>query len=267
MDLLVLDLDLPDGSALGVVQEIRQGRLGRNPFLPIILLTWARQPKVLQRAVSSGIDLILVKPVSPAQLFSRIDGLVAQRRPFIVTADYVGPDRRGHAMSGDAQRYEVPNTLKEKLEGRQADPAALADKIDTVLQEVNASRVSQAGAKLAGALDEAIRAIEADEITDELEDALDALCRMARDIARIGDAEIRDTCKALLKILHTMRADIDEIQPEQADPLRPLANAILFAANRARSLHPVVEEIDRTLSAVATDAAPEPRRGAARRSR
>ena len=58
-DLLVLDADLPDGDAIAFVREVRHGRIGRNPFLPIILVTWANDPAAVQRAVNSGVDLIL----------------------------------------------------------------------------------------------------------------------------------------------------------------------------------------------------------------
>jgi DNA-binding response OmpR family regulator len=253
VDLLVLDADLPDGNALGLVRDIRRGRLGRNPFLPIILMTWTSEPLVVQRAVNSGIDLILVKPVSPARLFSRIDGLVAHRKRFVVTADYIGPDRRGDDVAGAAQHYDVPNTLKDKMEGRQVDPAALADTIDAALHELNTKRLAQAVEKFAGSIEEVCRAIAADEITDDLEEEFDDLCRVAKDIADMGGPEIRKLCKPLLKVLHTIRADIDEIDPRQAERLRPLSDTVLLAANRALSLHPVMAEIDRALSSIAPD--------------
>lgn len=253
-DLLVLDVDLPDGNALGLVKDIRQGRLGRNPFLPIIMLTWTSDPAFVQRAVNSGIDLILVKPVSPARLFSRIDGLVAHRKPFVVTADYVGPDRRGHDTPGSAQHYDVPNTLRDKMEGRQVDAAALSDKIDAALHELNARRLAQAVEKLACSIEIVCRAIEADEITDELEDEFDDLCRVARDIADIGSPDIRKLCKPLLKVLHTIRADIDEIDPKQAGLLQPLSSTIVLAAGQMLSRHRVMDEIDRNRSSVAPDA-------------
>ena len=251
VDLLVLDVDLPDGNAVGLVRDIRQGRLGRNPFLPIILLTWASEPKVVQRVVNSGVDLILVKPLSPAQLFSRIDGLIADRKPFVVTADYVGPDRRAQAAPNPVQRYDVPNTLKDKLEGRPVDTAALADRIDEALQAMNTSRLAQAGVKLASAIDAVCRTVEADDITDDLFDELDDLCRLARGIAGLGGPDIRKLCKSLLEILNRMRADIDDIDPKQLELLRPLARSIVLAANPGLSLHPVTDEINRALASLA----------------
>lgn len=250
VDLLVLDAELPDGNASGLVRDVRRGRLGRNPFLPIILLTWASEPKAVQCAVNSGVDLILVKPLSPAQLFSRIEGLVADRKPFVVTADYIGPDRRSQENAEAAGRYDVPNTLKDKMEGRPVDVAALSGRIDVALQQMNASRLAQAGMKLAGGVDVVCRAVETDEITDDLEDELDDLCRLVRSIGILGGPGVRKLCRSLLKILKTMRADIDEIDTKQAELLRPLSRSILLAANQTLPFNPVTDEIDRAVSSL-----------------
>jgi CheY-like chemotaxis protein len=248
-DLLVLDAHLADGDAIALVREIRNGKTARNPFLPIILLTWTTDPEVVQRAVSSGVDLILAKPLSPAQLFSRIDGLVADRKPFVVTADYIGPDRRGGDKPGDVQRYDVPNTLKEKMEGRPIDPVALSEQIDAALEEMNGSRLAQAGVKLAGMVDGICRAFEAGRISDETAIELAQVGYMAKSIANLGGADLGKLCKSLIKIVRTMHSDLDAIDDKQIELLRPLSHSILLAANPKLALHPMMDEITRAVSA------------------
>ena len=44
-------------------------------------------------------DDLLLMPVAPAQVMTRIDNLMQGRKPFIVTHDYIGPDRV-HVMAG-----------------------------------------------------------------------------------------------------------------------------------------------------------------------
>lgn len=256
-DLLVLDVDLADGDAIALVREIRHGKTGRNPFLPIILLTWTTDPEVVQRAVSSGVDLILVKPLSPAQLFSRIDGLVAHRKPFVVTADYIGPDRRDGEKASDAAIYDVPNTLKDKIEGRPIDPAALSDQIDAALQEMNGSRLAQAGVKLAGTIDGICRAFESGRITDETAGELAQVCHMAKSIAGLGGADLRKLCTSLIKNIQTMQNNLDAIDAKQIELLRPLSHSILLAANPKLALHPMMDEITRTVSTFVPKKRPE----------
>lgn len=247
-DLLVLDVDLPGGDALGLVRDIRHGRIGRNPFLPVILLTWATDPDVVERAVSSGIDLILVKPLSAAQLFSRIDGLIADRKPFVVTAEYVGPDRRGHPKQVQVKLYNVPNTLKDKMEGRQVDPADLSDQINAALQDMNASRLAQAGAKLAGIVEDVCRAWESGKSLDDIEYELGQIRRIARSIAILGGDDIGKLCGSMIMMVNTMRGDPGAADAKQIELLRPLSHSILFAANPRLVSDPVMDEITRTVS-------------------
>lgn len=247
-DLLVLDVDLPGGDALALVRDIRHSLVGRNPFLPVILLTWASDPEVVDRAVNSGVDLILVKPLSAARLFARIDGLVAERKPFVVTADYVGPDRRGHPKQPQAKVISVPNTLKAKLEGREADPAALSDQINAALQEMNAARLAQAGVKLAGLIDDLCHALEEGRPLDNADHELGQVSRIARSVAILGGDDIGKLCGSLMLIVNTMRSDSEAVDARQVELLRPLAHSILCAANPRLGASPVTGEIARTVS-------------------
>lgn len=250
VDLLVLDIDPPDGDAIDLVRDIRRGKIGRNPFLPIILLTWASAPDVVLRVVSSGVDLILVKPLSPAQLFSRIDGLIADRKPFVVTADYMGPDRRSREKPQDTQFYDVPNTLKDKVEGRPVDPTALSAQINVALQAMNSSRMAQAGLKLASSIDGLCRRFESGTAQDNY-DEIARIGQLTRDIAGLGGPDIRNLCKSLIKTLNQIGDNADAVDVKQIELLRPLAQSILLAANPELSLHPVMDEINRVLSAFA----------------
>jgi DNA-binding NarL/FixJ family response regulator len=249
VDLLVLDIDLPDGDAIALARDIRRGKIGRNPFLPIILLTWASAPEVVLRVVSSGVDLILVKPLSTGQLFSRIEGLIADRKPFVVTADYMGPDRRSREMSENTQFYNVPNTLKDKIEGRPVDPTALSTEINAALQAMNNSRMAQAGLKLAGAIDGLCRRFES-KATEDIYDEIARIGHLVRDIAGLGGPDIRTLCKSLIKTLNQIGDNADTVDAKQIELLRPLSHSILLAANPDLSLHPVMDEINRALSAL-----------------
>ena len=58
-DLVILDSEMPDGDAIELVREVRNGQLGRNPFVPIILTVWDSDGLSIDEAVNSGVDLIL----------------------------------------------------------------------------------------------------------------------------------------------------------------------------------------------------------------
>ena len=95
----------------------------------------------MRRIIDSGADTLLVKPLAPAQLFSRIENIVNGRNLFVVTADYFGPDRRDRLNTVGSTQFQVPNTLKDKLEGRQIDTDSLNMEIAALMAEMNETRL------------------------------------------------------------------------------------------------------------------------------
>ena len=118
-DLLISDIDLEDGDFCSFVSSVRQNNVGDNPFLPVVGLTSNPTPDLVKVAVNSGIDHLLVKPFSTGQLMGRINALIEARNPFIVTYDYIGPERRkGDQRSSEIPHMDVPNILRAKAFGQ-----------------------------------------------------------------------------------------------------------------------------------------------------
>jgi two-component system KDP operon response regulator KdpE len=66
-DILVLDLGLPDGDGLSLVQEVR-----KTQTLPILIVSARHQEAQKIQALDAGADDYLVKPFSVAELLARI---------------------------------------------------------------------------------------------------------------------------------------------------------------------------------------------------
>src|ERR1700743_1895954 len=75
------------------IQQIRQGGAGDNPFIVIIVTAWEKSTGLINRVVNSGADDLLLRPFSTALLGSRIQAHIERRKGFVITTDYVGPDR------------------------------------------------------------------------------------------------------------------------------------------------------------------------------
>jgi len=106
-----------DPEVYKLVRDIRLGECGDNPFVAILLTSWLRDGQSLKAALSSGADDIIVRPFSTTFAEERIRTLVKSRKPFIVTSDYVGPDRRkDRGRGGGAPPIEAPNTLRALAE-------------------------------------------------------------------------------------------------------------------------------------------------------
>ena len=116
-DIVILDTGLGD-ELCELVKEIRNNKIGRNPFVCLLGITWNPVRAEVERMVDAGIDSIIAAPLSPQQMFDRINSMVQGRLPFVVTRDYVGPDRRKDAERNPGRPLmEVPNTLRAKALG------------------------------------------------------------------------------------------------------------------------------------------------------
>ncbi len=114
-DILICDMDLDDGEICAMVSALRHHDVGRDPFLCIIGMTWRPEAREVTRMLNSGIDHLIRAPVSPQQIMTRINSLIHCRPGFVVTSDYVGPDRRARLRGAkETQLVEVPNSLRAK---------------------------------------------------------------------------------------------------------------------------------------------------------
>ena len=93
-DLVVVEAQLPDMEAAELIRWMRRQDKSPFRFVPIIVLSGYTQLRLVSSARDAGANLVVKKPVSPAALFDRIAWVAKTARPFIETADFIGPDRR-----------------------------------------------------------------------------------------------------------------------------------------------------------------------------
>ena len=114
-DLLIADATSPETETFRLVQSVRHSVIGGNPFIGIIVTAFHPTKMLLAKVTNCGADALLVKPVAFRQIQDRINALIDQPRNFVVTADFVGPDRRKSPREGSPiPLLEVPNTLRMK---------------------------------------------------------------------------------------------------------------------------------------------------------
>ena len=118
-DLLIADTSLPEGDFNQFVHELRHGNQGNNPFLVVITLINKPSRDVVQAAINSGADHVLAKPITAQSLSEKIAELTHARKRFVVTTDYVGPDRRAAHREGTMQipQIDVPNPIHQRMSG------------------------------------------------------------------------------------------------------------------------------------------------------
>ena len=144
-DLVLADTQGAADDLCGAIQQLRQGAAGYNPFIVIIVTAWEKSSALITKVVNSGADDLLLRPFSTALLGARIETHIERRKGFVITTDYVGPDRRRDATrSGDSEMFDPPNSLKMKAKDK-VPAEIIAKKLDADLQ---VARERLAGEKL-----------------------------------------------------------------------------------------------------------------------
>jgi DNA-binding response OmpR family regulator len=118
-DLLIVDLDHEGEAVCDIINDIRHARLGTNPFVTIIGLSHSPAEEVIEKVLDAGTDDLVRKPISTTLFSERITNLIQNRKDFVATSDYVGPQRRKGVRpeTEEAAKVEVPNRLRDKASG------------------------------------------------------------------------------------------------------------------------------------------------------
>lgn len=72
VDVVLLDHQMPEQNGLDLARHIKEGKVGNNKDLPIIMVTIDTKEKTVLDAKGIGIHEYLVKPISPVALRKRI---------------------------------------------------------------------------------------------------------------------------------------------------------------------------------------------------
>jgi len=109
VDLLLLDLYLPDGHGLQLSRTLRAAGHGAD----IIAVTSARDLAMVRQAVSAGVVQYLLKPFSSAALNDRLDRYARYRRSLGRSGDATGQDEvdQAFAMLRTSERSTLPKGL------------------------------------------------------------------------------------------------------------------------------------------------------------
>lgn len=114
-DVLFCEIQTGESIICDQIQALRAGAIGNNPFAVVVATTWDKSEAHIRRVINSGADDILLRPFSNGILSAHIDALVTRRKGFVITFDYIGPDRRRDpGRVSNTRLFDAPNTLNLK---------------------------------------------------------------------------------------------------------------------------------------------------------
>lgn len=118
-DLVITDLAMGKEDGISFARRIRTAPASPNCTVPIIMMTGHAEMSRVAAAIDAGVNTFLAKPISVKSLADHVSAALNDRRPFVRTATYFGPDRRRRQaldFKGPYRRSEDHNvTIDEDL--------------------------------------------------------------------------------------------------------------------------------------------------------
>lgn len=96
-DLIYLDCLLGKRAGVEIALELRSTPNHVNQRSPIVMVSASGDLSTILTARDAGVDEFVVKPMSVRTLAERTSAAVFQRRRFVETESYTGPERRRRA--------------------------------------------------------------------------------------------------------------------------------------------------------------------------
>jgi DNA-binding response OmpR family regulator len=252
-DIVICDNDVREGDLVQLISAIRHGEVGSNPFVAIIAISWKATKDTVNDILGTGADFIMAAPFSPQQLLVRIRSLVHNRKKFVVTAQYVGPERRAPRDPEGGDRLpliDAPNSLRAKAVG-EWDPASFHESINVALSTLNGQKIAQHAQQLSVlaeqvALDFTLGGGEIDiqQLERLMVSAEDLLVRSTSG----GLSHVAELAAAVKTVLTDLRRTESGRQPRQVELLRQLAYAVRTAVVASSRTASIVHDIASTVS-------------------
>lgn len=185
VDLLIADTALPQGDFNEYVSDLRHGKHGINPFLVVITLVDKPDHTAVKAAMDSGTDHVLAKPFRPDALIRHVLELTHKRKRFVVTTDYIGPDRRNGLRPGGMEipLIDVPNALRQRMTGQMSE-GVLIRNVDTAKARINEQKVVRHAFQIGWLLERLLPELHAVEKSDVFRAHMERLGVVADDMSR-----------------------------------------------------------------------------------
>ncbi len=114
IDFVIAEWPLEPAPSINFVHHIRHMEEEALRDIPIILLTARAEQHDVERARDSGVTEFVVKPFTASTLSHRITQVIDHPRAFVISRDFIGPERRRHAASQEADKRRLSEAEKNR---------------------------------------------------------------------------------------------------------------------------------------------------------
>ncbi len=252
-DFMISDYKLSDGVICDIIRDIRHNRVGFNPFMSIIVTTWEPSEALVREVADSGADDLLVQPASRKQLSQRIETLTYHRKLFVVTSNYIGPDRRTGPRPGRQviEPKKVPNVMQARVLGKDAS-ADIQKEIDRAIEELNFDKIVRNVSHIGYQAQQLLTAIEQEDDLALINGILDDISLTCGETdRRLRKTELQPVsklCRSIDDVTKRIRECIDNPQERDLKLMPALAISLRLAVKSREENSDAVNEISEVIS-------------------
>ncbi len=254
LDLIICDHQMPEGELNDLVRGIRHHEIGHNPFLVVITTISEADRNAIAAIIDSGADDLVAKPLSPGLLIDRIVMLTFKRKDFVVTTDYVGPDRRKDKTregSEEIPQMAVPNVLKAKAVDGMGEHE-FSVRMKNCVRQVNEQKMERHANQISWLVDRINPMYLMGMADEEVVPLLNKLVYTAEDISRrlVGTRydHVGELCQSMVDLAQRIQADPYAPSPKDVKLLPEMAEAIRHAFDPTSETVNVARDISRTVA-------------------
>lgn len=131
IDILLCDARLPPHGGLSLTRAIRRKTDNENRVMPILVMTGDTRETTIKQARDAGANMVIAKPMSPANLYDRLAWIALTPRQFVDTPTYFGPDRR-FKIEGYPNGIGRRKSDHELMVAEESGPTLAQDDIDSL---------------------------------------------------------------------------------------------------------------------------------------
>lgn len=227
-DLLITGTKYDDGDVTKLIRDIRANRIGNNPFLPIIVVLDEPTPELVTNVMNAGPDDVIMKPISTKSMLERIQTQIHNRRPYIVSDQYVGPARKGDDTT---RAFDPPNPLEDKATGGKPSYHEIERGIQTAMAEVNNRRLENRGPEIAALVGRLGPMLDKPSVNDAALGGLNMLIDLNEEMMiQLQNSKydhVSELCRAMISVSQRLTACAGkEPDKTQVKLLKPLSQAI-----------------------------------------
>ncbi|SCA57343.1 putative Response regulator consisting of a CheY-like receiver domain [Candidatus Terasakiella magnetica] len=237
-DLIVCDAHIEGGDLYQLVHDIRHGKIGSNPFLVIIILADQPDVELVKRLVDAGVDDILTKPITAGKFADHIIHLSKHRKDFVVTVDYIGPDRRKDGPRPGTQvipTIKVPNPLQDITSGSNLNK--IKHEIEDAKRKINEQQVERLAYQACYLSDHLVSAYDSEpdkEVVPMITRLEAVTSELEEKLPLSSYAHARKPCSQLLDMAHRLHRE----------PLNPKAENVQRLSVLSQELHDLFVQIN-----------------------